>query len=46
MRIGRSNRSGIQPREPSDRQSEQWFARLSFCVDYSYSVQGIRIEGG
>lgn len=42
MRIARSNRSGIQLRESSDCQSGERFVRLSFRIDYSYDVQGLR----
>lgn len=39
VRVARSNRSGVQPREPSDRQPEQWFVRFSLCLDDSCDVQ-------
>jgi len=46
MGIGRSNRSGVQLREPSDFQPEHRLARLSFRLDDPHDVQGIRIAGG
>lgn len=41
MRVTRSDRSGTQLREPGDCQPEQWFIRLSFCVDDPGSIQGL-----
>jgi len=46
MRAERSNRSGIQLREPSDCQPEQWLVRLPLRVDDSCDVQGDHIRRG
>ena len=43
MRVECSNRSGIQLREPSDSQPEQWFVRLPFGVDDPCDVQGVHV---
>jgi hypothetical protein len=46
MRVARSNRSGIQLREPSNCEPEQRLARLSLCVDDSSDIQRFRKAKG
>ena len=46
MREARSDSSGIQLREYGECEPEQWFLRLSLCIDDPCDVEGLHEAKG